>query len=279
MALWIAILLGLVQGVFMFLPVSSTSHLALSQHWLADSGFELPPADSSEMILFDLVLHAGTVVSILWVFRRKLSAALVRSVNEASQGRWGSPTLVAGFLVLVAAATTGVIGLGVRAVAPDVFGDPRVIAGLLVLTGLILWWTDRAPVGLVSARHLTVGVAVAVGIAQAVALLPGLSRSGLTIAMGLAVGLGRRESAEFSFVLAIPTILVATTVQWFDVAGLSLPEGIGWGALVVGFVVAAATGVGALLLVLRLLYAARFRIFTWYVWALALVVLATGVAE
>ena len=277
MILWVAILLGLVQGLFMFVPVSSTSHLALVQHWLDGRGVDIPAPESAEMILFDLVLHMGTLVSIAVVFRHRIASIALDAVGELRQGRpyrGGESGLVLVGLIGLATAVTGVLGLGVRAAAPAVFGDPSVIALMLVITGAILWWTDSAdPAGAV---RPTVLMAVGIGIAQAAALLPGLSRSGLTIAAALALGMRREQAAEFSFILAIPTILAASLVQGLDVMG-SGGSDISLLAMGVGFWVAAVVGIGALLMVLRLLYAARFRIFSFYVWALALVVLVTRV--
>jgi undecaprenyl-diphosphatase len=229
------------------------------------------------MILFDLVLHVGTLVSIAVVFRKRILAVALDAVGELRQGRphrGGESGLVLIGLIGLATAVTGVLGLGVRAVAPAVFGDPSVIAVMLIVTGGILWWTDSAnPAGAV---RPTVLMAVGIGVAQAAALLPGLSRSGLTIAAALALGMRREQAAEFSFILAIPTILAASLVQTLDVMG-SGGSDISLLAMGIGFWVAALVGIGALVVVLRLLYAARFRVFSFYVWALAILVLVTRV--
>ncbi|MCC5951928.1 MAG: undecaprenyl-diphosphate phosphatase [Acidimicrobiia bacterium] len=285
MPLLVAVLLAVIQGVFMFVPVSSTSHLALAQHVLDDRGVDIPAPESAEMILFDLVLHLGTVVSIVVVFRRRLLeggrrlvAELRQRLGRAAPGTDAGPPVATRTLVLLALATgvTGVVGLGVREVAPEVFARPWVIALALIVTGAILWWTDRSPPGTVTATTLGAGAAIGIGLAQALALFPGLSRSGLTIAAALALGLTRRTAAEFSFVLAIPTIVAATGVQ----AALVVRSGdaltLGADVYVVGFVVAALVGTVALVLVLRLLLTARFRYFTPYVWLLAAAVLVVG---
>jgi undecaprenyl-diphosphatase len=289
MGWWVGALLGVVQGLFMFLPVSSTSHLALTQHGLAAIGVEIPDPESAEMILFDLVLHVGTLVSIVVVMRTRLAALLGDLADElrgaigagrtslsAGVGGLGPRTRVAGLLA-VTTVTTGVLGLGIRVVAPEVFSRPEAIAFLLVITGGLLWWTDRVTGTFRTASAIGLGSAVGIGVAQALALLPGLSRSGLTIAAALALGLHRRTAAEYSFIVAIPTILAATLVQAADelrgVESLVIPPAT-W---IVGFVTAAAVGVVALHLVLRLLFAARFRVFTAYVWVLAGAVLFTGV--
>lgn len=193
------------------------------------------------MLLLDLVLHTGTVVSIALVFRRQL-ATLGRDVVAEWRIRRSHPTEAApaGRLVAmlgVSTVVTGVLGIGIRVAAPNVFAEPRIIAGLLVVTGLVLWWTDRArPEGLVG---IGATVASGVGAVQALALLPGLSRSGLTIAIALALGMRRDAGAQYSFFLAIPTILAATAVQAADVARAGDPVSLSLASVAVGFLVAA----------------------------------------
>ena len=126
--------------------------------------------------------------------------------------------------------------------------------------------------GHIDAKTFTLRLAIIIGIAQGFALLPGLSRSGLTIAIALYLGLKRKWAATYSFFLAIPTILAASTVQFIYVLNDNEPVLTGIGAFAVGFVVAAMVGAGALSLVLHLLYRARFRIFSIYVWLFALLV-------
>lgn len=185
------------------------------------------------------------------------------------------PHLRLAFLGVATVAVTGVVGLLVRAFCTGAFATPWMIAVALLATGAILWWTDTAGPQWRTAGQITVGVAVAIGLAQAAALLPGLSRSGLTIAMALALGMHRKVAAEYSFFVAIPTILAAMSLQAFDALGpagasdLAIPLT----AYAVAFVVSAGVGATALLVVLKLLYAARFRYFAAYVVVLALVIL------
>lgn len=281
MTWWEAVLLGAIQGVFMFVPVSSTSHLALVQHALIERGSELPPPESAEMILFDLVVHIGTMVSVavvLWKSLRRLSSGAAADAGALMRGhadRRGRYLRLVG-MGLIAVATTGVIGLVVLRTGTGVFGAPLAIAANLVITGVILWWTDTAGPQWRGLDQITPLVAVAIGVAQGIALLPGLSRSGLTIACALALGLRRRWAAEFSFFVAIPTIVAASGVQALLVAWDGEPMLVEPLAFGIGFVVAAVVGAGALWAVLRLLYRARFRVFSIYVWVLAALV-ASGV--
>ena len=291
MTLLVALLLGIVQGVFMFVPVSSTSHLVLTQTFLREQGVDMPPSDSPEMILFDLVVHVGTLVSVVIVMGgglRELGTGVRSEMTDGTLRREGLSGAVSTKLILLgllSVAVTGVLGLTFQDVLTEGFGSPRAVAGALVVTGALLWWTD-AMTSERSGRRLrfawrgpaevTVTVAVLIGVAQAAALTPGLSRSGTTIFAALILGMTRTLAARYSFYIAIPTILAATGVQALQVA---LGEGFGtisWGAMAVGFVVAAAVGTGALWVVLRVLEAARFRVFAFYVWALAAVTVVAG---
>lgn len=279
MTLWEAVLLGIIQGIFMFFPVSSTSHLVLAQHLL---GFEAP--ESAEMILFDLVVHVGTLVSIMVVMRKSLVGYL-RGAWRGVQERLGkAPATPMGqlyvkltLLAVLSVFVTGVLGLTLRSLFENVFANPILIAGTLTLTGILLWWTDLLPRQKVGLREMGIGIALIVGIAQGLALMPGLSRSGTTIAFALFAGLKRRWAAEYSFFIAIPTILAASAVETLSVLRKGEPMTVDFAAFGVGFVVSAIVGIFALQLVLKLLYAARFRVFSIYVWLLAVFVVVASV--
>lgn len=269
-----AAVLGLVQGVFMFVPVSSTAHLVLTQQWLIDRGSALPPTDAPELILFDLIVHVGTMVSVVVVLRRSLKALLRGAWHELRDRLRPAGTHRLRYLRLVglgllSALVTGALGWPVSQIGDVAFAVPLLIATNLVITGAILWWTDTAGPGRRGLEGITPAVAAAIGAAQAVALLPGLSRSGLTIAMALLLGVRRRWAAEFSFFVAIPTIVGGSLVQAAIVATAGEPLVVDATAFAIGFVVAAVVGAVALAGVLALLYRARFRVFSVYVWLLA----------
>lgn len=277
-----AILLGLVQGVFMFVPVSSTAHLVVTQHFLIAQGSTMPPPESPAMILFDLIVHVGTLVSIAIVFHASLRTLIARSFSElrdriSAPARIGERRIgVYSWLVLMGLLTvlvTGVLGLSLKSTFERVFGAPQILVFTLLITAALLLLTDRL-------RNLTLGVkqigprlAVIIGVAQAMALIPGISRSGITIIAGLFAGLKRRWAAEFSFLVAIPTILAASALQAVEVARGTGMDGVGFGPLLVAFVVAAISGTIALQLVLVALYKAQLKIFSAY-----LVLLASAIA-
>jgi undecaprenyl-diphosphatase len=257
MSLLVALLLGIVQGVFMFVPVSSTSHLVLTQTWLQERGVEVPAPESPEMVLFDLVVHVGTLVSIVVVMHAGLRALSRGVADDVGTGRLRtgglreavSTRLVA--LGLLTTAVTGVLGLLFYDQLTAVFSAPSMVAVALIATGGMLWWTDRMGPGRVRASDVGVGIAVAIGVAQAAALTPGLSRSGTTIFVALLVGMNRTLAARYSFYVAIPTILAATGVQALGTLRDGGLSEVSWAAMGVGFVAAAVVGAGALWSVLR----------------------------
>ena len=276
MALYIVVLLGIVQGAFMFLPVSSTAHLVLTQHWLIAGGADLPAPDSAEMILFDLVVHVGTLISIVVVFHRSLFR-LIRDgfIGLARMTRELRPvplTIRLALLCALSVLATGIIGITFKLFFEAVFARPGMIAGTLAITGVLLWITDRLPPRPKGLRDIRPTTAVGIGIAQGLSLIPGISRSGITIAASLLFGLKRRWAAEYSFFLAIPTILAATLVHFLELQSAGGATRLGWMEMTVGLVVAAVVGTFALMLVVRLLYRAKLRIFSWYLWLLAVLV-------
>lgn len=278
MAIWIAIILGIIQGIFMFFPVSSTSHLALAQNWLIGRGEDLPAPDSAEMILFDLIVHVGTLISIAVVFRTSLRSFIKNSWRGVREFMAGAKTNVGKlyirlcFLGVVSVAVTGLIGFPLKEVFESVFAQPYIMSFTLIITGVLLWWTDILPERKIGLRHIGIGLAVIIGIGQGLALLPGLSRSGLTIAFALFAGMQRRWAAEYSFFIAFPTILGATLLQAVEVYISSEPVTLSFSVYLVAFLVSAVVGILALYLVVTLLYQAKFRFFSYYVWVLAVVV-------
>lgn len=280
MAIWIAVLLGIVQGVFMFLPVSSTAHMVLLEHWLIGQDQQIPAPASAEMILFKLVVHVGTLVSIAIVFwpslRQFTGNCLSQGYQWASAGRLrGLPLFVRLFLLgMLSVLFTGIIGLSLKAAFEQAFATPSMVAAALIITGILLFFTDKLPRRRRSLKQTGVGTATIIGIAQGFALMPGISRSAMTIIFGLFAGLKRRWAAEYSFFLAIPTICAATLLQAIDVYRLGGLGEVSVAALVTGFGVAAAVGIVSLKLVIYFLYRAQLKVFSFYVWALAAAILS-----
>ncbi|MFN3663805.1 undecaprenyl-diphosphate phosphatase [Yoonia sp.] len=272
-----AIILGLVQGIFMFVPVSSTAHLVLTQHLMIAGGSQMPSPESPAMILFDLVVHVGTLISIAVVFWKSLSALLHRTVTETTRqfrtpGQGVGPFSRLFLMGMLTVLVTGVLGLLFKSTLELVFSAPQVLVVTLSLTAVLLFLTDRLPKRPLGVKSIGPRIAIIIGVAQALALIPGISRSGITIIAGLYSGLKRRWAAEYSFLVAIPTILAASLMQSVEVMRGAGLEGVGVGPMLVGFVVAAVSGTFALKLVLSLLYKAQLKVFSIYLIALAAVI-------
>lgn len=258
MTWWQAGLLGLLQGLTEFLPVSSSGHLALAQR--------LIPGFSQPGVVFDAVLHVGTALAVVWFERR----ALLRWLRTADGPK------VLGLLV-VGTAATAVPGFALRSQAEADFTRLAWVGAFLVLTGLIVLATYVLPGG---GRDLaTTGwrQAILIGLAQGCAVFPGISRSGSTIAAGLGCKLEREWAARFSFLLGVPAIVGATLVEVVGQAGRIEAAGSAfWVACGVGGVTAAVTGYLALRLVLRAVTSRVFYRFAWYCLPLGMLVLAAS---
>jgi undecaprenyl-diphosphatase len=275
---WQALVLGLVQGATELLPISSSGHLILVP-WLADWQY-LKENDHFNQT-FDVALHLGTLVAVVAYFRHdivRLVQAFVRSVRRRRIE--GADERTAWFIAAatVPAALIGALGENVIA---DRLGEPWQIAIFLALFGVLLWIADRRP----QTRHiddLTLGRSFAVGVAQALALAPGVSRSGVTITAGRFLGLDRDSAARYSFLLLVPITFGAVLFKGLtDVVFGDLPPG-SVGPFVVGVIASAVSGFAAIVFLLRYVRSHSYDVFVVYrLLAAAAVVLliATGARE
>ena len=242
----LAAFLGAVQGVAEFLPFSSSGHLSLAEAWL---GVDAESAGHS----FNIVVHAGTLLAVLLVYRRDL-LDLLRGLarDPGPELAWVRPmwlALIVGSLPLGLVLVPGVEELVVR-----MEGEVRWVGGALLVTAALLGFTHRRTVPNDDAREpLPVGRALLIGCAQLLAVTPGISRSGSTIAAGLALGLGRARAARFSFLLSIPAITAATAKEALDLLTSDAPLHVDAGPFALGFGVSFAVGLASLQLLLKLI--------------------------
>ncbi|MCL6613707.1 MAG: undecaprenyl-diphosphate phosphatase [Firmicutes bacterium] len=259
MAGWQAVVLGLVQGVTEFLPISSSAHLVFVPRLL---GIPHPP------LAFDVLLHLGTLLAVVGYFARDLA----RLAREAWSGRGGARRLL--FLLFLGSIPAAVLGLLAHDQIERSFAAPAATAWQLAFTGILLFLADRRRPGRERGfEEMGLADAFFIGIGQAVAIVPGISRSGATIAFGLWRGLGRAEAARFSFLLSIPAILGAGLVEARSI--FSGTAGGGFAApYLLGFLAAAAAGTAGIAFFLRHLTRGRLLPFAVYCWAAALAFLA-----
>lgn len=264
--------LGIVQGLTEFLPVSSSGHLVLLEHF-----FDFD-TESSQMILFDLAVHTGTVIAIFIVFYKSIAAFFKNLVKPGRYGRnpvdiyKRSPAFHFLMLAIVATVVTVLLAFLFEDYFTRARGSLLTVAVMWLITGTLLMVTDWRKKTRIGLRQFSIIAAVAVGIAQAAAIMPGISRSGATICTAILIGLHRRWAVEFSFLLAIPAILGATAVQ--IVRNLNqIDRALSVGPVLVGLVVAALSGVLALKLLITVSRRAKFKFFAFYCYFLAFLVL------
>jgi len=244
-----ALFLGIVQGLTEFLPVSSSGHLVLSESLL---GVETPG------VLVEVALHVATLLAVCWAYRGRL-AELVRGVLGGDR-----PSLVFVGLLALASVPAGVIGFTLMDVLEPVFDRPVLAAACLLVTGVIVW-TLRSTGPRAAAERPGAVAALAIGAAQAFALLPGISRSGSTVAAGVALGVTPIRAAEFSFLMSVPAIAGAAVAQAPELRAVG--SGIGVAPLAIGFVAALVSGVFAIRVFVRMLSRRTFHHFAYYCWA------------
>jgi undecaprenyl-diphosphatase len=260
MTIFQALVLGLLQGLSEFLPVSSSAHLALAP-WLF--GWKEPG------LSFDVALHVGTLVAVLLYFRaewmRLLAAAwqMVRTVRVETEEQRR-------VIYLIIATIPGAIGgLLLNDYAETTFRAPALIASLLIAMGLVLWWVDRLAPQARPLSEMRWHQALFIGVAQVLALLPGVSRSGATITAGRGTKFDRQSAATFSFLMSMPIIAAAAVLKVPHVlreSGLSAP-------LVVGVLASAVSGWLAISALLRYVTRRSYGVFAIYRLALGALVL------
>ncbi len=275
MSLLEGILLGIVQGLTELLPVSSSAHLVFAQSLI--KGFKQPG------VLFDVMLHVGTTVAVALFFRKEIGEILVallpKAYRRSLSGRpdtalndgWVGTRRRFLLYLVVATAITGAIGLGFKDVIHELFESVALAASMLLVTGALLFLSDRVknPVRTEAEMNLLDGVVI--GLIQGIAVLPGISRSGSTITFGLFRGLEGATAARFSFLLSIPAIAGAAILE------ARHAEAIPPGEMTVYTAGALAAAVVAYLTLKFLFFVVRkrnLRFFAYYCWIVGAAVLA-----
>lgn len=262
-----AVFLGLVQGIAEFLPISSSGHLAIFQTF-----FHLEEAD----LFFDVLLHLGTLIAVFVAYRTEVKELILaffsffrprtqKSVRALRPGRRMILLLIVATLPLVAI-------LPIKGYVESLYTNTFVVGFALLATGFILFFSDRFSNGTKSERDATLTDALVVGLGQAVAVLPGISRSGTSISTGLVRGFNRQFAIRFSFLMSIPAVLGANLLSLIDAIG----EGIDWSLLpmyLAGVAAAALSGYASIRFLKYLSNKSSFCGFAYYCWGVGFVTL------
>ena len=269
-----AIVLGIIQGVAEFLPISSSGHLKIIERIMGLGDVE------GNFAFFDVMLHFGTLVAVVIAYRKDIAELLselltmIHLKKRPQQQHADIParrlmlmivvSLLPLFLILPFKSKIEALGTGEHGM--------EFIGAALIVTGMLLYFSDRFAKGRKNEKNMTVVDALLVGAAQAVAVVPGLSRSGTTISAGMARGFDRTFAVRFSFLMSIPTVLAATLLQVIDAVQVGL-GGLSIWACLLGMVVAGVCGYFAIRLLKFIAEKNRFGGFAYYCWAAGLVAL------
>lgn len=229
-----AVFLGVLQGLTEFLPVSSSGHLVLAQ--------QLLPNFSQPSVLFDVVLHIGTLFAVLIYFRKRIVKLTSKYL----------------LLIIVGTIPAALVGIFFGSSIKPLFENVRVVGFTLFLTGVFNLFVDKAKI---KGKKMRNKDAFSTGLFQALAIVPGISRSGSTIFAGSQIGIARKKVAEFSFLLSVPAVAGATFLELFENGGLIKGDFI---FFLAGFISAFIAGYLAIKVVFKLLLEKRFKVFAYY---------------
>ena len=257
-----AIILGAVQGLSEFLPISSSGHLALIPNLLGvETGLE-----------FDTILHVGTLVAIFIFFWDDIInlikgfivslVDLTEGISVFKQGLKDTPEKRFAWLIIVGSIPTALMGLLLKDAVETIFRGTVFVGIFLIVTGAILYYSERHSGGKITAKDMSFKQSIIIGICQGLAVLPGISRSGSTIASGLCLGLEREYAARYSFLLSVPAVVGAGLIQAKDIATLDVH----FSVLIAGFLSSVIFGYLAIKLLMKIIKGWSLDIFAYYCW-------------
>jgi undecaprenyl-diphosphatase len=263
-----AIILGMVQGLTEFLPVSSSAHLVIVP--------ELLGVKSS--LAFDTLLHLGTLIAVVgyfWSDVIQIIKSFFKSLLDMPRGNFKTGLnedkyKKLSWLIIIGTIPAGLAGILFKDFFESLFSSVTAVGFFLLITGFLLWGAERMPHGQKKMNDISIKNAITVGIAQAFAIAPGISRSGATISAGLFLGIERETAARFSFLLSIPAIMGAALVQSKE---LTSGFDINTGVFIAGFVSSIIFGYLAIKLLLKIIREKTLLIFAYYCWIVGALVL------
>ena len=239
-------LLGIVQGITEFLPISSSGHLVIGERLLGIS---------SPGLSLEIILHLGTLLAVLVFFHKQIWKLIDSIINfkdiEKHQDRLFS------LYIIVAMIPTGIIGLLIKKIIESNKNDLHLIGTGLIFTALVLFTSNLIQKKQKTVKPLTLFRSILIGIGQGIAVIPGISRSGSTIATALATGISRKEAAEFSFILSIPAILAATVVE-LDTSVMFTPN------YLIGLLFSFLAGLFTIKFLIKVISQGKFHLFGYY---------------
>ena len=259
-----AILMGIVQGLSEFLPISSSGHLVFtSNFYKVFKGLEIVQ-ESNEEIFFDIMLHLGTLIAVLIFFRKEIMEIIMALINSLKTKDFSDKNSKLGLYIILGTVITVAVALPMEKIAEKLVYSPAVVGILLVITGFVLFYSEYRSKKIATKTEVDLKSSIFIALAQGLAALPGFSRSGWTIATGLFNGLDRLTAARYSFLVSIPIILGASMVYPFIKIDLHEALTYNWGAIGVGTLVSALVGYLCIKYFLKFVAKFSLAIFGYY---------------
>ena len=237
-----AILMGIVQGLSEFLPISSSAHLVFtSNFYKVFKGIEIIQT-SNEEVFFDIMLHFGTLIAVLIFFRKDIINIIKAMWQAFREKDWSNNEAKLGLFILLGTVITVAMALPINNIAEKLVYSPAIVGCLLFVTGFTLLYSEYKSKKIKGKKQIDLQTSIFISIAQGLSSLPGFSRSGWTIATGLFLGLDRTTSARYSFLLSIPIILGASMV--YPLLKINIQEAVNynWTAIITGIIISTITG-------------------------------------
>lgn len=277
MSVWDALIQGIVQGLTEFLPVSSSGHLSLVQYFTGNSG------DTGA--LFSILLHLGTLIAVFIAFRKTIWELIVEAfsmIADMVRGKFSFKTMNGKrrmIWLFVLSEVPLLLFLLVKDYISAVSSDNSILVeGIcFTVTGVLLLLADKLGSGTINMDNMRPRDALAMGFAQSIATLPGISRSGSTVASGLLMGLDRSYAVTFSFIMGVPAVLGANILELADVIGEPFP--VSMDVVLVGILSAVVFGLLAIKMVQWLIHTDKYKYFGYYTLTLGVVVILIGLIE
>ncbi len=272
-----AVILGLLQGLAEFLPISSSGHLALAQHFFGIKG--------DQVLFFTVLLHIGTLVSVfimywsdIWALLKELVLTIADLVTGKGLRLQERPVRKLGVMIIVASIPTAVIGLLFNDFFESLYTNIIMIGIGFLITGFFLFFSERVGADRNGIEGMNFRNAIFVGVLQGVAIYPGISRSGSTMTASLLVGLKREFAVKFAFLISIPSILGSAVLELPKALHAGVASSL-YGPILAGFLVAAVSGVLAIKVMVNVVTNQKLKYFSYYVWILGAVVIILGIIE
>ena len=260
-----AILMGIVQGLSEFLPISSSAHLVFTSNFYKVFANIPVHNHSNQEIFFDIMVHLGTLVAVIVYFRKDLVKIMHAFCHAISSRDWSEKDAQLGLYIIWCTLISSIVAIPLNHFAAFLVYKPELVGAFLIITGIILFFSEYMSSHTVSKKdRVDFKTSVMIGLAQGLAAIPGFSRSGWTIATGLFGGLDRITAARYSFLLSIPIILGASMI--YPMVEIDVKEALGynWVAIIAGTLVSGIVGYLCIKYFMKFLSKFSLKVFAWY---------------